>query len=224
MEIDPGSQGLQALLSLFCGMALGLLYEILVCLLRALRLERWLVLFYIPFSLLAAVLLFLLGSIAGRGQLRLFMLLGMLLGGFLYLTALRPPGRWLAQKIGAAVSFLLRLFLIPLRFLRSMLKKTCEMIKKLFHSAKKWYKIHFGFLDSAFGRTSAEAKHEASKIGILYRYGPDTLDPAHLRGGVAGEDERAHRKRGSGPGCSGRPGPKSGRGQRLAGIRDRALR
>ena len=81
MRIDPGTQGLQALLSLACGTVLGFLYDLMNGFLRRLRLEKLLPAAYLPYSLLAAVLLFLLGSIAGRGQLRLFMLLGMLLGG-----------------------------------------------------------------------------------------------------------------------------------------------
>ena len=67
MGIDPAMQGLQALLSLACGTALGFLYDLMTALLRRSRLEKLLILFYLPYSLLAAVLLFLLGSIAGRG-------------------------------------------------------------------------------------------------------------------------------------------------------------
>ena len=66
MRIDPGAQGLQALLSLACGGALGLLYDLYTACLRRSRLEKLRVLLYLPYSLLAAVLLFLLGSIAGR--------------------------------------------------------------------------------------------------------------------------------------------------------------
>ena len=56
MGIDPGRQGLEALLCLFCGVALGFVYELLAAVLRRLRLEKWLILFYIPYSLLAGVL------------------------------------------------------------------------------------------------------------------------------------------------------------------------
>ena len=137
MEIDPGLQGLQALLSLACGTALGFLYDLMSSFLRAFRLEKLRIVLYLPYSLLAAVLLFLLGSIAGRGELRLFMLLGMLLGGLVYLLPLRRAGRWLTDRIAAVFAFMGRLFLKPLCVLWKNLKKFFRFAKKTLSFRKR---------------------------------------------------------------------------------------
>ena len=101
MEIDPGVQGLQALLSLACGPALGLVYDLMGEVRRRFGLEKLALLGDLLFSLLFACLLFLLGSVAGAGRLRLFMPLGIALGGLVYLTLLRPAGRWISRQAAA---------------------------------------------------------------------------------------------------------------------------
>ncbi|MBR2717439.1 MAG: hypothetical protein IKP17_05625 [Oscillospiraceae bacterium] len=224
MRIDPGSQALQALLSLGCGLALGFLYDLLGAMLRRAGREKLLPVFYSPYCLLAAVLLFLLGSIAGRGQLRLFMLLGMLLGGLCYLLLLRPVGAPAAAGIAGLAGAGLRVLLTPLRLLRIPLKKTYKIAKKLFISLKRWFTMHFGVLDSAYKSDPAEAGYEAEKIGYRYRYGHGAGDRDGLRGPVPGKNERPHRGGGGRPGRFGSRGPGSDRGQRFPGIRDRAQR
>ncbi|MBR3555988.1 MAG: hypothetical protein IKN89_08745 [Oscillospiraceae bacterium] len=224
MGIDPAAQGLQALLSLACGTALGFLYDLTAALLRRARLEKLLILLYLPYSLLAAVLLFLLGSIAGRGQLRLFMLLGMLLGGLLYLLPLRRAGRFLAEGIAALFAFFCRILLKPLRILRKTLKKFFVFAKKYFHFAKEWVKMHVGFLESVFSSIPAEAEHEAAKIGYRYHYDPFDAGVDRLHRVVPVADERAHRGSRAGKGSPGRRGPGPRRQQCGPGIRDRAQR
>jgi hypothetical protein len=215
MRIDPGMQGLQALLSLACGAVLGFLYDLMTACLRRSRLEKLHILFYIPYSLLAAVLLFLLGSIAGRGQLRLFMLLGMLLGGLSYLLALRRLGSPLAAGIAALLACLVRFLLKPFRLLWYVLKKIFNFAKKYFHFAIKWSKIHLGFLDSLFSIIPAEAKHEAAEIGHRYRYGAFDAGAHHLRGSVSVADECAHRRCRAGQRRAGRRSAGAGRHQRF---------
>ena len=132
MRIDPAAQGVQALLSLACGSALGFLYDLLMAPVRR-RLCR--IPLLLLFSLLAAALLFLLGSVAGQGQLRLFMLLGAALGGSGYLLLLRPAGLWLSSLLHRILRAVLRGILFPLRLLKILAEKIWKSAKNLFHYA-----------------------------------------------------------------------------------------
>ena len=101
MAPAPEWQGLQALVSLACGSLLGLVYDLMAALRQKLGLNRFRLLPDLLFCLLAALVLFLLGYVAGNGRLRLFMPLILVLGAVVYLLVMRRSGRRLADLLAA---------------------------------------------------------------------------------------------------------------------------
>ena len=121
------------------GAALGLAYDLL----RAVR--RRIPALLIPCDLLfcAAVAAGVIGYAlaAGDGELRLYLLLGTLLGGVFYFCLCSAPLRPLWDFwMDAAVSFG-RLSVLPLRLGAKFLQKIARRAKKLFHFWSKWVKI-----------------------------------------------------------------------------------
>jgi signal transduction histidine kinase len=141
MEISIGTQGLQALISFLCGPVLGLLYDLLAAVRTRLRFEAFTYVFDLLYCLTAACLLFLLGSVAGYGELRLFMPLIMGLGAVFYFTLLRQPGRLVSRFLIAVIVILLNCILLPLRVIMIIAKKIYIFLKKIFSYLQKWFKI-----------------------------------------------------------------------------------
>lgn len=118
--------------SVVLGGGLGLLYDLARCL-RRLGGGLWRGLLDVAVSLTAAAALFFF-VMAGSGELRLFILLGALLGVTLFFCLLSPLLRPLWD-------FWLDLLLIPFRFLGRIAKKLYQICKKLFSFFRNWFTI-----------------------------------------------------------------------------------
>lgn len=123
------------------GMAAGLLYD-LFRILRFRAARRVLsagldLLFWV--ALTAA--LFSYALVAGNGQLRIFMILGMGIGAFLYFLLLSRFMLRLGYKVADGIALLFRLIRLPMLVILNFLKKTKEKFKNIFLYFAKWYRI-----------------------------------------------------------------------------------
>ncbi|MBP5167037.1 MAG: spore cortex biosynthesis protein YabQ [Oscillospiraceae bacterium] len=143
MKLSVSMQGLQALASLACGPALGFFYDLLAQIRLRFGLRRLLPLFDALFCIVCACVLFLMGSVAGRGRLRLFMPLLMAAGGGVYCLALRRFGRPAAAFAANGAAAALGAAALPLRVLKKIIKKITKKTKNIFSYFKKCYKIRY---------------------------------------------------------------------------------
>jgi hypothetical protein len=193
MEISIGFQGLQALISFACGPVLGLLYDLLASLRKNLGLEKLIYLFDTIFCLLSACIIFLLGNIAGLGELRLFMPLIMGLGAALYFFLLRKPGRAIADFIIFVFAFLIKCILFPFRLIFLSIKKTLLFLKNIFSYLQKWFKIRNKvFMPIYTVKSVLEVANESQTLKYTYNIGYRSA--ADLRTGVTDSNARPHRR------------------------------
>ncbi|MCR4772627.1 MAG: spore cortex biosynthesis protein YabQ [Oscillospiraceae bacterium] len=143
MRLPVSVQGLQALASLACGPVLGFFYDLLAQMRRRFGLDRLLPLFDALFCAVCACVLFLMGSVAGRGRLRLFMPLLMALGGGAYCLALRRFCRPAAAFAANGTAAALAAAALPLRILKKIIKKITKKTKNIFSYLKLCYKMKY---------------------------------------------------------------------------------
>ena len=79
----------------------------------------------------------------GGGELRLFMLLGTVLGAALYFLLPAAPLRPVWDFWADAAAETARLLLLPAALLRTLIKKLCKTAKKVFHFFRKCAKIKY---------------------------------------------------------------------------------
>ena len=125
--------------SILLGLAVGLLYDLL----RPVRLRvPWLAGFLDSlYCLAAAAAVFLFTIRQAEGQLRLYVLLGILGGGALFFGLFSAPLRPVWDFWADAAGDLLRLLAIPGRGLLAVCKKMWKAEKNLFYFCKKYYTI-----------------------------------------------------------------------------------
>ena len=134
---EPELQALQALIAFTAGMAAAFCYELLTILLRKLRSPILQVGADLLFGCGCSLMLFLIGLVSGRGELRLFMPLLLLSGALAYLVLLHTPGRYLAARLLSFVSLLC----FPIAMLLRMGKFFLLFHKNLFHYLVRWFTI-----------------------------------------------------------------------------------
>ena len=124
---------------------LGLLCSLVYDLLRTVRLRcgsAWLMhtldAVYIALVLLVVILL---SVRRGQGELRLYMLLGMVLGAVSYVPVLRRLLQPVWQFWVDTAALFVRFLCFPAAFLWRMAKKVCHTAKKLFHFWGKYVTI-----------------------------------------------------------------------------------
>lgn len=136
------------------GMCLGLLYDLLGAL-RRLGGKLWGGVLDVAFCLTAAVSV-LFFVLAGDGELRIFIALGILGGAVLFWCLLggilRPV--W---------AFWLDLILLPVHLIQKFLKKCGQTGKKVFSFCRKWFTIKFTFLHGRREPPQQEGEAEMSK-------------------------------------------------------------
>ena len=141
-------------LSLLCGAAAGFVYD-LFALLRSGR-PLLAPLLDLLFCLAAGAALFCLGAGPGGGQLRLYMLLFLLLGMWLYFTLSGGRLRRLLGRLLGFICQILGLLTAPLRcflhFLQKTVKKALKFEKKLFQNSARWYTLYNKFGESSLSR------------------------------------------------------------------------
>jgi len=141
MRIENMRQLWQLLVSLAAGGVLGFLYDLARALRRELKGSVTAALTDLLFWVCAALMLFTLGMSTGQGQLRLFMLCGVLGGAAVYFLTLSAPVIWLCGKVYIMLEKVADTLLTPVK----KLVKKCEIIKKisknLFQKIIKWFTI-----------------------------------------------------------------------------------
>lgn len=137
MAISVTDQALDFLGALILGGALGVLYDLfrlvqirlgLRALGAALDLSYWAVALAALFSYCLA---------AGNGDVRIYLMVGIALGGGLYFLTLSEIFRCLGNKLWEIFIFLGNLCLKPLILSRDLSKMICENLKKDFHYIQK---------------------------------------------------------------------------------------
>ncbi|NMA37783.1 MAG: hypothetical protein GX942_05705 [Papillibacter sp.] len=193
MEISVSFQGLQALISFACGPVLGLLYDLLASLRKKLGLNRLIYLFDTVFCVTAACLIFLLGNVAGLGELRLFMPLIMGLGALLYFLLLRKPGAALADIIISLFAVIIKFILLPFRLILFSIKKTLLFFKNIFSYLHKWFKIRYKvFMPIYTARSVLEDVNENQTLKYTYNNGNNSA--ADIRVGIPGTGTGPNRR------------------------------
>lgn len=142
----------QFLRSILLGGVLGLFYDLLRPL-HTLGGRLWGGLLDTLVSLVATASLFFF-VMAGDGELRLFILLGVLGGAVLFFCLLSPLLRPLWD-------FWFRILTAPLRLVKKWLKKMYQFCKKLFSFLQSWFTIMFTQLRGRQGRRQEEGEDMA---------------------------------------------------------------
>ncbi|MCI8807516.1 MAG: hypothetical protein HFF20_04225 [Oscillospiraceae bacterium] len=221
MRIDVAGQAAVFGQGVLLGALLGLAYDEMRTLRRSLKVPGLAFVLDLMFWLGATAGLFALTLLREDGQVRIYHMAAVALGGggyFLTLSRLILPALlWLADKIRA----LLRLLTAPARYLGRRTKKFLENRKKLFQNWLSWYKINILYRFARNGREGAmgnEAEtgrrgHKAAGTGDAGRHGHR---PA-VHPGQAG-------RRPGRPGRADPSGPGAARGKRRAPGRHRPQR
>ncbi len=176
-------------LSALCGVAAAIVYDVL----RAVRLRRR----ALTHALDALYGLALLAGLSvftrrwGGGELRLFMVLGILGGAGIYFLL---PAHWLAPLWAFWADTcreLVRILLLPVRFALDLLKKFFRRVKKDFLFAKKYakikrYKWEFLLIHRRSGERGGRFRGEERKKG-------QKKEQPHHRSGAGRVDRRAGR-------------------------------
>ena len=167
MGIPVTGQALEAALSLFFGLMVGLTYDLLRLIRRAFRRPAVTMVSDGLFWCVCALGLFVLGMSAGRGEQRLFMLILSALGATLYFLTLSP----LILEFGAFVTMLLgrvfRFLTAPARWLAGYFKKFRCFLKKSFPYLKTRFKIRRRTKPTA---GEADITEEIADAGKTHRY------------------------------------------------------
>lgn len=141
MEISISGQAAAFGGAMALGMAAGLLYD-LFRILRFRAARRVLsagldLLFWVAVT----AALFSYALTAGNGQLRIFMILGLFLGAFLYFLLFSGLMLRLGYKTADLIALLFHFLMLPLLKSLKFLKKTKEKFKNVFHYFARWYRI-----------------------------------------------------------------------------------
>ena len=136
------------------GMCLGLLYDLLGAL-RRLGGKLWGGILDAVFCLTAAVSV-LFFVLAGDGELRIFIALGVLGGAVLFWCLL-------SGILRPVWAFWLDLILLPIRLIQKFLKKCGQIGKKVFSFCRKWFTMKFTFLHGRRKPPQQEGEEEMSK-------------------------------------------------------------
>ena len=141
MEISVEAQALSLAGGLLLGMGMGLVYDLF-------RILRW----NIPLKGLGAALdlafwagctaaLFLYAQWAERGEVRGYLALALLGGGWVYSGVFSPVVRGILWKLVGLINQILRIFRAPFRVILAFMKKFRKKRKNIFSSFRQWYKI-----------------------------------------------------------------------------------
>ena len=137
MEISPGGQLAAFLMAAVTGGVLGAVYDALAVLARKLRFAFIRVLFDILFWIAVLAALAWYAFAVGGGELRIYALAGVFLGGALYFTALSRASRRLLEAAFGAMFWLLRVCAAPAAACFTAINKFCGFLSNLFHFAEK---------------------------------------------------------------------------------------
>lgn len=115
MEISIAGQAATLVGAVALGLTVGLFYDILRIL--RVRLKSWLLsgILDFVFWIIVAAALFLYALSAGNGQVRIFMTLGLMGGGFLYFWLLSPPMLRLGYRIADLIDLLFHILTFPFK-------------------------------------------------------------------------------------------------------------
>lgn len=141
MAVSIAEQGWGFLGSVLLGVCLGILYDLFRLFRVRLRL-RWLGGFLdLSFWLVTVCALFIYAVEMGNGEVRVYLMVGIVAGGGGYFRLCSPLTRFLGDKCADGLGFLWKIFLLPLRGFVGLWKKFIKNQKNLFHYRKKWYRI-----------------------------------------------------------------------------------
>ncbi|MCI9170059.1 MAG: hypothetical protein HFF42_03850 [Lawsonibacter sp.] len=226
--MDVAQQGRALCQALLLGGAMGVIYDLFRILRVRVKLPLLGPLLDLLFWLGATAALFLWSQGAWGGQVRLYGAVFCLVGGALYFWAVSP---WLLRLgyLGAdlAAAFL-GILTFPLGLVRGIMKKIRKIIKNIFLSGAKWYRMKdtAGQLDAAARRRAlrerGENGHDLQKSRIFDQdCGPDSAD---LYGPLSDRRQGENPGRPDPAGRSGPAGDRSAAGKPKAGRRHRKQR
>ncbi|MBE6955975.1 MAG: hypothetical protein E7450_00775 [Ruminococcaceae bacterium] len=141
MEISIAQQGRAMAQSLLLGAAAGVAYDLIRVLRVRIRVRGLGAVLDLLFWVGLTLALFAWSLEAWGGWVRLYGAAGLLVGGGIYFCLLSPPVLDLAYRGADVVEFLVRLVVLPMKWVFFLLKKIKIFAKNSFHYVRKWYKI-----------------------------------------------------------------------------------
>ena len=137
MEIWVSEQAVYLLWAAALGAAAGLVYDLLRILRVRLPVPLIGGLLDLLFWLVVTVALFVYTTVAGRGEVRGYLLAGVLIGGALYFWALSRGFLWLGYRLADFVGAVWHIVTLPLVVVGKLCKKIGKSAKKAFHYRPK---------------------------------------------------------------------------------------
>ncbi|MCL2402043.1 MAG: hypothetical protein FWC90_05305 [Oscillospiraceae bacterium] len=141
MELTISQQLIEAVSALLLGVSAGFLYDILRAVRRRTDSKAVTAVLDFLFWVVAGVLLFAVGFLAGQGRQRVYMTVLAIISAAVYFCTLSRIFMLLCEKLVDFVLLILKLLTYPLVLLVRFLKKIIEMEKKRFQYQRKWYTI-----------------------------------------------------------------------------------
>ena len=162
MTVDVAQQGRALCQALLLGGAMGVVYDLFRVLRVRVKAPLLGPLLDLLFWLAAVAALFLWSQDAWGGRVRVYGAVFCLTGGGLYFWAVSPWLLKLGYLAADLMAALLGILTFPLGLAGAILKKIRKLIKNIFLSGAKWYKIKSltGQLDMAARRRAAREEGE----------------------------------------------------------------
>ncbi|OUN09395.1 hypothetical protein B5G40_12545 [Flavonifractor sp. An9] len=229
MEIWVSEQALFLLGAVGLGAAAGLIYDLLRILRVRLPLPLIGGLMDLLFWLVVTAAIFVYSTVAGRGQVRGYLLAGILAGGGVYFWALSRGFLWLGYRLADLVGVVWHIVTLPLVVMGKVCKKIGKSAKKAFHYRPKWYKINTisdETEDTPRSDRAADGEgvtHETQESipsdqtrhpGAAHRHGHRPADHAQSAPGRSGRSGRRPTAGGGAEASQRRPGRRRGKQRR----------
>ncbi|MCL2408582.1 MAG: spore cortex biosynthesis protein YabQ [Oscillospiraceae bacterium] len=188
MELTISQQLIEAVSALLLGVAAGFLYDVFRVIRRRTGSKTVTAVIDFLFWVIAGVLLFAVGFLAGQGRQRVYMTVLAIISATVYFSTLSRVFVLLCEKLVDFILLILKIITWPLVLLVRFLKKIAEMAKKLFQYQRRWYTI----AGKGFYSRKRLAKTEKNSTGrgdgnetktVKYIYKNTNPHVADIRGG-----------------------------------------
>lgn len=132
MEISVNTQLFQSLYALALGAAFGFFYDLLRAVRRRIKLGVIATVADTVFWIVVGAALFIMGMAIGHGEVRIFMVIGTVLGAVLYFVSLSKFTLSICDLILDGIIKLIGIIISPFIWLEKYIKKLIKKLKKLF--------------------------------------------------------------------------------------------
>ena len=209
MELTISQQLIEAASALLLGIAAGFLYDVFRVIRRRADSKTVTAMMDFLFWVIAGVLLFAAGFLAGHGRQRAYMTVLAIISATVYFCTLSSSFVFLCEKLVDFVLLIIKIVTYPLLLFARCMKKIAETAKKLFQYQRRWYTITGkGFSSHPQWRLAMKEEKRAPGRGdgnetkaVKYIYKNTHTRAAGIRGGKSDKHVDKDRIR---PGRAGR--------------------